>query len=854
MMLSGGSAIPSDLGFQNMPQLFTRSFSCSTLIVFLGMAVVVELQAKVSFNHDIRPLMSDICFQCHGPDANAREADLRLDVQSEAIADRDGSFVIVPGDPEESLLIWMINAEDEEDVMPPVDHPRSLTDHEKQLFNDWIAEGAEYEEHWAYTPPVQMDLPQVKNSSWVKNEIDHFVLAKLEEEKVDPSPSADKETLIRRVSLDLTGLPPSLEEVDAFLVDDSSGAFEKVVDRLLASPHYGERMVWDWLDAARYADSNGYQNDPERGMWPWRDWAVNAFNENMPYDQFSIEQIAGDLLPDATHEQKLATAFLRNHMINGEGGRLPEENRIEYLFDQAETVATIWMGVTMNCARCHDHKYDPITQREYYQLMAFFDKTEVTGAGQNPNTPPVLDFTTESHNLALKQLEGTFSELSRVVDALEREIFPRPEGEPASKSEKILSLDNGRWASVIEPPAVKRRPKEQRNMLRFFGDEYPEYANAIHRWWDAYDAKFRYRNRRPIVMVMEDSVERDTFILNRGIYNDPTDQKVQAGFPAIMNGGISDAGDYNRLDLASWLFSDDHPLTARVTINRYWQYLFGQGLLKQVENFGVQSAPPKHEALIDWLAVDFRESGWDLKATLKTMVMSATYQQSSKSTAQANERDPGNSLLARGPRFRLPSWMIRDQALYVSGLLVERLGGPAAQPYQPEGVWEEASFGTSRFFPDQREGLYRKSVYTFWKRIVAPTLFFDTGGRQVCEIKVQRTNTPLHALTTLNDVTFSEAARNFAERILTDHESAANQLGLAFRMVTSRWPTDEEQGVLETALTKYKQRFSKDPAKAERVISVGDSPRNTELDSVELAAWSTIGLMLLNLDETLTKE
>ncbi|MDA0349931.1 MAG: PSD1 and planctomycete cytochrome C domain-containing protein [Verrucomicrobia bacterium] len=819
------------------------------------MSGATELQAKVSFNHDIRPLMSDICFQCHGPDANAREADLRLDIRSEAIADRDGSVVIVPEDPEESLLIYMINAEDEEDVMPPVDHPRSLTDQEKQLFHDWIAEGAEYEEHWAYVPPVRKELPQVKTSSWVKNPIDHFILAKLEEEGLQPSSLADKETLLRRVTLDLTGLPPGVEEIDAFLKDTSSNAYEKVVDRLLASPRYGERMVWDWLEAARYSDSNGYQNDPERGMWPWRDWAVKAFNDNMPYNQFSIEQIAGDLLPNATREQKLATAFLRNHMINGEGGRLPEENRIEYLFDQAETVATIWMGVTMTCARCHDHKYDPITQREYYQLIAFFNKTEVTGAGQNPNTPPVLDFRTEAHDLTLEQLQATLGEISRIADEMELEIFPRPAGEPASKSETILGLENGRWASIVEPPAVKRRPKEFRNMLRFFGDAYPEYAKLIDLWWDAYDTKERYTERRPIVMVMEDSVERDTFILNRGIYNDPTDQKVQAGFPAIMNGGVSDAGDYNRLDLATWLFSDDHPLTARVTVNRYWQYIFGQGLLKQVENFGVQSVPPKYEALIDWLAVDFRESGWDLKATLKKIVMSATYQQSSKSSAEANERDPDNSLLARGPRFRLPSWMIRDQALYVSGIMVEKLGGPAVQPYQPDGIWEEASFGTSRYVPDRGEGLYRRSVYTFWKRIVGPTLFFDSAPRQVCEVKVQRTNTPLHALSTLNDVTYAEAARKFAERILGDSETSENKrLKDAFRMVTSRWPKEAEFLSLQRALENYKRHFSQNQDKAIQLVSVGEAPRDKNLDSVEHAAWSTLCLMLLNLDETLTKE
>ena len=823
-------------------------------VICLSVVLGKQTFAQVSFNRDIRPILADTCFQCHGPDAHARKADLRLDIREMAMADRDGSPAIIPGNAKDSLIIWMINAEDEEDRMPPKRHPRVLTSEEKQSFADWIDEGAEYQEHWAYLPPEKRPLPEVINHSWPKNAIDRFVLAHLEREGLAPSPMANRETLIRRVSLDLTGLPPSPEEVDAFLLDKFPGAYEKVVDRLLASSRYGERMVWDWLDAARYSDSNGYQNDPERGMWPWRDWAIKAFNDNMPYDQFSIEQIAGDLLPDATREQKLATAFLRNHMINGEGGRLPEENRIEYLFDQAETVGTIWMGVTMNCARCHDHKYDPITQREYYQLMAFFNKTEVTGEGRNPHTPPVLDFTTEAHDLKLKQLETFFAEISQNIDELELKLFPRPEGEPSSKSEKVLSIENGRWASVVEKPAVERSPKEFSNMLRFFGAAYPQYAEAINRWWDAYDAKQRYSQRRPIVMVMEDSVERDTFILNRGIYNNPTDKKVQPGYLAIMNGGVSDAGDYNRLDLAHWLFSKDHPLTARVTLNRYWQLFFGRGLLEQIENFGVQSPPPIYSTLLDWLAVEFRESGWDLKAIFKKIVMSATYQQSSISSEGAMERDPDNELLARGPRFRMPSWMIRDQALYVSGLLVERMGGPAVQPYQPDGVWKEASFGTARYVQDRGEGLYRRSLYTFWKRIVGPTHLFDSAGRQVCEVKVQRTNTPLHALTTLNDVTFAEAARNMAERVLTDHENEKNPLGIAFRMVTSRWPNQVEQKVLEAALSKYEKRFSTDPEQAALAVAVGESPRNKSPDTVELAAWSTLCLMLLNLDETLTKE
>lgn len=850
--LSAGYTLIHCLPHMSFPHPDVRLFACC--LGLGGLAVVGS--AEVSFNHDIRPVMSDTCFQCHGPDANAREADLRLDRPEDAFAEReDSSAAIVPGDPEESLMLWMINAEDEEDIMPPSDHPRRLTEREKQLFHDWIAEGAEYGEHWAYLPPVRKELPKVKDTAWVRNGIDRFVLAMLEEKGSKPSPEAEKETLIRRVTLDLTGLPPTLEEIETFLADASPHAYEALLDRLLASPHYGQRMVWDWLDAARYSDSNGYQTDPERGMWPWRDWAVKAMNENMPFDQFTIEQIAGDLLPHATREQKLATAFLRNHMINGEGGRLPEENRIEYLFDQAETVATVWMGVTMNCARCHDHKYDPLTQREYYQLTAFFDKTEVTGQGRNPHTPPVLDLTTEAHHATLKQLEATHAEAARIVDEMELKIFPRPKGEPASQSERIRNIENGRYIFVLEEPAVKRAPQKFVYLPGLFGDEFPEYAQALHRMWNAWDAREIYRNQMPVVMVMEDSIERDTYILNRGIYNDPTDQTVDPGFPAIMNGGVSESGKLNRLDLANWLMSDEHPLTARVTVNRYWQTFFGTGLLKQVENFGVQSPPPIHENLLDWLALEFKDSGWDVKAIHKRILMSATYRQSSKVTPASYERDPDNRLLARGPRFRLPSWMIRDQALAVSGLLVDKRGGKPVQPYQPEGIWQEATFGFTRYIQDHGDKLYRRSLYTFWRRIVGPPVLFDSGTRQVCEVKVQRTNTPLHALTTLNAITFSEAARVFAERVLqmtSIHD--ADRLRTAFRMVTSRWPKEEELSILQGALDKYIRHFSSNADKALEVVSVGEAHRNGKLETTEHAAWSTLCLMLLNLDETLTKE
>ncbi len=837
------------------PIVITQARSWVVCLAFFGVyAALLAEEEKVSFNHDIRPIMSDTCFQCHGPDPNTREGDLRLDTYEGATEDRGGYAALIPGDTDESELIWRIFTDDEADIMPPVEHFRRLTEEEKDLFRRWVEQGGEYEDHWAFIAPAKNAAPESAESKWGRNEIDTFVLEKLEDAGLSPAPEASQETLIRRLSLDLTGLPPTLDEVDAFVSDGSDAAYEDLVDRLLASPRYGERMVWEWLDAARYSDSNGYQNDDERGMWPWRDWAVDALNANMPYDQFSIEQIAGDLLPNATQDQVLATAFLRNHMINGEGGRLPEENRIDYLVDQVDTVSTIWMGLTFGCARCHDHKYDPITQREYFQLMAFFDKTEVTGSGRNPHTPPVLDLSTEEHARGVEEREQLKIAAAEELDRVERILFPRPEGELTIESERAKSITNGAVQGLFKQKVIDRRPEPLVAIIAEYGDSEPEYVEATRKYIKAYQNLDIYKNERPIVMVMADTVERDTFILNNGLYDQPT-EKVVTGFPAALNGGDSNIGDWNRLDLARWLMSDAHPLAARVAVNRYWQQFFGRGLLEQVENFGVQSKPPVYESLLDWLAVEFRESGWDVKALHKRIVMSATYRQSSRISEAMRERDPANELLARGPRFRMQSWMLRDQALALGGLLNETIGGPPVKPYQPEGIWKEASFGFITYEQDKGEDLYRRSLYTFWRRIVGPPVFFDSTARQVCEVKALRTNTPLHALTTLNDVTFTEAARGFAQRVLSgDETSDGRRLQMAFREATARLPNRTERRTLEKALTKYRSHFRSDRAAAEKLVSVGESRRDTSLDVSEHAAWSTVCLMLLNLDETLTKE
>jgi hypothetical protein len=737
----------------------------SVLTVSFGLLAGHALAAppsSIDFGRDILPILSNHCFLCHGPDPKTRKGDLRLDVKDAALRTEDP--VIVPGKGEDSELIRRIVSEDDTEVMPPRKMNRKLTPGQVELLRRWIDQGAAWGRHWAYEPPRRPDTPGLRRVSWPRNPLDRFILSRLEHEGLEPSPEAPRETLIRRLFLDLTGVPPTPEDVETYLADDSPAAYEDFVDRLLASPRYGERMAWDWLDAARYADSNGYQGDNDRTMWPWRDWVVRALNANMPFDRFTIEQLAGDLLPDATPEQKLATAFNRNHMINGEGGRIAEENRVDYIMDQVETVSTVWLGLTMTCARCHDHKYDPITQRDYYQLFAFFNQTPVDGSGGSGQARPVIE-------------------------------VPRPGAKAV----------NGK----VENPRV---------------------------------------------MVMEDMARpRETFLLIRGSY-ERRGERVQAGLPANL--AMPGSGPHaSRLGLARWLTSRENSLTARVTVNRAWQTFFGVGLVKSAEDFGVQGEKPSHPELLDWLAAGFLDSGWDVKTLHRLIVTSATYRQSSRVSPELLARDPENRLLARGARFRLPSWMIRDQALAVAGLLDPRIGGPPVNSYQPPGVWEEATFGNRKYQQDKGDALYRRSLYVFWRRIVGPTAFFDTAARQVCVVKPARTNSPLHALTTLNDVTYVEAARALARRVLLTGDGAPRQsVTSAFREVLGRRPTPGEEAVLVESLARVRAQFHSDPEAARRLLSVGESPRDPGLDPEEHAALTAVCLAIFNLDESLSKE
>ena len=742
---------------------------------------------RVDFGKQIRPLLADTCFTCHGPDSQNRETDLRLDTREGAFIDLDGRPAIVPGDAQNSELARRLRHDDEDQRMPPPDQVRQLTPEQIALVERWIDEGASWNEHWAFIPPRRPELPAVRKKTWPRNEIDRFILRKLERENLTPSPEASKEALIRRVTLDLTGLPPTIAEIDAFIADESRDAFERVVDRLLQSPRYGEHMAVPWLDAARYADTDGYQNDRLRYMWPWRDWVIMALNDNMPFDQFTIEQLAGDMLPDATLLQQIATGFNRNHRINSEGGSIPEEWIVEYVVDRVDTTATVWLGLTMGCARCHDHKYDPFSQREYYQLFAYYNNVPEWGLGpNNGNSPPFITLPKE---------------------------FPNVQG-----------------MAAIEPAPYKLK-KTQTSVVR------PEPGGA------------------DTMMVMQEMDQpRPTYLLKRGLYNQP--DKSQVLTPALPGALHSVQDDFpaNRLGLARWLTHPDHPLTARVTVNRIWQHHFGTGLVKTSENFGTQGEYPSHPQLLDWLATEFVRLGWDMKALHRLIVTSATYRQSAVVRDEVQHRDPENRLLAHAPRLRLPAQVVRDQALFVSGLLVEKVGGPPVKPYMPPKIWSALS--GKKYARGKGDDLYRRSIYTYWLRTIPPPLMlaFDSADREACTVRKDRTNTPLQALTLMNNIAFVESARLLAERMITEGgEQPAQRLEHGFRMVTSRRPGADEAKLLRDAFETFQSNYQQDNASARALLAIGERKRDETLDAGEVAAYAMVANMILNLDETITK-
>ncbi len=825
------------------------AFHSLSVLLFLIVCAATPLTAtgdpslQVNFDQDIRPILAENCFHCHGVDEATREADLRLDERKGAI--KQGG-VIVPGVPEESLLIERIFAEDPSERMPPPESKLTLTEEQKQAVLQWVSSGASWQPHWSLIPPVRPQPPQETAADWGHNAIDRFILAQLERENLQPSDQASRARLIRRVTLDLTGLPPTLPEIDAFLSDPSDHAYEKVVDRLLASPRYGERMAWDWLDAARYADTNGYQGDPERTMWPWRDWVIEAMNANMPFDQFTIQQIAGDLLPGATLATRIATGFNRNNMHNGEGGRIAEESRVENVMDRTETVGAVWLGLTLTCCRCHDHKYDPLSMNDYYSFYAFFNNTSETGKGRSGKMEPAVTVTTEADDRRLAELDQQVKQAAAEVLADEQDRENAKHSPADELPEEIQTL--------LKVDVENRNPEQLEKLAKHFETTLADYGTKLSALREAVTERKRFAASLPRMMVMDHlETPRQTFILSRGAYDKPA-EPVAPAVPAPFSSLQEDA-PRNRLGLAQWLLAKENPLTARVIMNRYWQIFFGKGLVSTPEDFGVQGHRPTHPELLDWLACEFRESGWDVKHMHRLLVTSATYSQNARISAELRQRDPNNIWLARGPRHRLPSWMIRDQALAASGLLVDRLGGPSVKPYQPDNVWAEATFGKKKYVQDHEDKLYRRSLYTFWRRIVGPTMFFDASKRQTCNVKSSITNTPLHALTTLNDITFVEAARALAQRVMQSEATDPRlRLARAFRLAIARQPREEELTILINRFQIVQREFESNPQAAADLLACGESPRDETLNPVDHASYAAICSLILNLDETLTKE
>jgi len=945
------------------------------ICVFLfTLRVIAE---PLNFNRDVRPILSENCFYCHGVDGNKREADLRLDVREDALA----MEAIVPGSLEDSEMYYRIHSEDEDEIMPPPESNRILSAEQKKILDRWIKEGAQYEKHWAFVAPLKKQVPQVRKPNWVRNPIDGFILSELERRNLEPSPEAKKEVLIKRLYADLIGLPPSPEEVDTYMNDTSSDAYEKVVDHLLASPHYGERMAMEWLDAARYADSNGFQFDGETYQWIWRDWVVKALNEDMPFDQFTIWQLAGDLLPHSTIDQKIASGFNRNHLNNGEGGAIPEEQRFVILFDRMDVTSTTWLGLTMACAQCHDHKYDPITARDYYGMMDAFNHVSESGRPGKQSkrvrvAAPFIELPTEENKLKIKEFEdriaklrhqsnGNFevdeeaqplpsrsgpvrarfvrvtnntpkgvlhlaeveiydagknlalssmaSQSSQFGDAsADRAIDGNTDGSFGKKSvshtnnetKPWLEIDLGAEKEIDQIKIYNRRDRLESRLKDFWVVAYDEKRQPV--WakrgestpmplWEvglpvSFEEFTQEQNRSlqtfiqqndpkkieafkkqikklekqlsnykgdqvPKVMVMDDAKKRKTHILNRGEYLNKGEE-VSFATPTFLP-PMQEGLPKNRLGLAKWLVSRDNPLTSRVQVNRMWQRFFGVGLVKTSEDLGVQSEYPIHMDLLDWLAVQFQDLGWSQKKMHRLIVTSSAYRQSSRMNEWHRENDPDNRLVSRASRFRMPSMVLRDWALAGSGLLAKRVGGTPVFPYQPEKVWEALAVDKKRNFDYPKsvgDDLYRRSLYTFWRRTIGPVNMFDSSNRQACRVKPGQTSTPLHALTTLNDPTWVEASRVLAQKVMREKEALDERLQYAFRLITAGRPSSSNLEILGDIYEEQLEVFMENPNEARQLLSVGESKRDKQLSLAEHAALTTTCLGILNLDQALSRE
>ena len=735
----------------------------------------------ISYNFQIRPIFSDKCFKCHGPDANKRQAGLRLDIPEEAykaLKEHPRAHAIVPGNPTLSEMFLRVSSTDTAIQMPPPEsHLPALTEQEIATIKKWIEQGAKYEQHWAFVAPKKPVLPQIKNTNWPKNEIDYFVLQQLEKRGLAPNEEADKERLLKRASLDITGLPPSPEQTDRFVKDNSPNAYEKAVDELFKQPAYGERMAINWLDVARYADSHGYQDDNYRTQWPWRDWVIHTFNENMPYDKFVTWQMAGDLLPDCNNEQLLATAFNRNHKITEEGGVIDEEYRVDYVVDRTNTLGRAILGVTIECAKCHDHKFDPFTQKDFYSMTAFFNNIKEVG----------------------------------------------------------LESAVGGPETYAKNPRMEITKEDLKGILSFI--------NKID------------TNKLEVSVMTERDTLRKTFVLNRGNYDQQTVEVQPSTPPSILP--FSDKLPRNRLGLSKWLFDEKNPLTARVFVNRIWQEIFGRGIVKSAGDFGSQGDLPTNPALLDWLAVDFREHGWDIKRLVKQIVMSATYRQSAVVTPEKLKSDPENIYFSRAPRIRISAELVRDIVLESSGLLSKTIGGPSVKPYQPAGLWEMATSGRGilqTYNQDTGQLLHRRGLYVFIKRTVPPPgmMIFDASNRDQCEIKRSHTNTPLQALIMMNDPTVLEASLALSDKLIQSRSVPETAIANGFRRIICRQPEKKETDILVNYWKEREAYFKANPKEADKIVKVGEYKPKVK-SNIELAAMMQVMLVIYNMEEAITK-
>lgn len=841
-----------------------RSLTALFLATVTATAAEPPVPAKIQFNRDVLPVLSDNCFYCHGPDPKHREADLRLDIRDEALKAK----AFVPGKADASEIISRITTTDDDDLMPPPDSHKKLTPRQKEIFKRWIAQGAVYQKHWAYEPPVKAAIPEGKNA------VDVLVQRRLAEIGLKPSPEADARTLIRRLYSDLLGLPPAPDEVAAFEKaygpEKSSAAYAALVDRLLNNPHYGERMAIGWLDVVRFADTIGYHSDNPRNVWPYRDYVIKSFNDNKPFDRFTIEQIAGDLLPDANQETRVGSAFNRLLLSTEEGGAQPKDYEARMLTDRVRAIGTAWMGQTTGCGQCHDHKFDPWTMRDFYSMGAFFADIQEGVIGKREDgmvvASPAEEKKLAEFDRALaeakKKLNVVLPKLQEAQKQWEADLAARkvtlPELAPGSKASDADKKNAQQIVATAKKPAKDRNARQNQSIEDYFRNKvttlYKAERDAVAK--AERDRKAFYDPLPKCLVSVSTTNKRTVRILPRGNWMDESGEIMKPALPHYLPQPKIEGRELTRLDLGKWLVARDNPLTARTVMNRLWKQFFGTGISKVLDDLGAQGEPPVNPALLDWLACEFMDSGWDMKHMVRTIVTSATYRQTSVSTPELAAADPYNRECARQSAFRVDAELVRDNALAVAGLLVPKIGGPSVKPYQPAKYWENLNFPTREWQNDRGEGLYRRGLYTWWQRsFLHPSLLaFDAPSREECTAERNRSNIPQQALVLLNDPTYVEAARVFAARIVSECRGTPEQrIAWAWQQALQRQPTAEESRTLSKLIAQHLATYQKDPAAAEALLKTGDAALPAALNKPEIAAWTHVARVLLNLHESVTR-